>query len=96
MTVLDDRRIPGSKVSIKTIAISPAGSSSSIPRHYKGLVHTRRHGPISNLGPGRAPRRPSRTAPPSVEELGRQVEAVREALSSTGGGPRYRSRHCSA
>jgi hypothetical protein len=80
--VLNDRRIPGSKSSIKLIAVSPAGVFVIDTNDYRGLVHTRRQGPIQNLGPvelhvGR------RNCTPSVDNLAQQVEVVREAISST-------------
>lgn len=82
VTYLDDRRVPGSKVGIDSIAISPAGVFVIGTKAYKGLVHTRRHGPVGDLGPvelhiGR------RNCTSTVEQLGHQVEAVREVLGST-------------
>jgi Nuclease-related domain len=79
--VLNDRRIPGEKASIKLIAVSPAGVFVIDARSYKGLVHTKRLGPMSDLGPdelhvGR------KNCTSSVEEVARQVEAVRSALST--------------
>jgi hypothetical protein len=80
--VLNDRRIPGSRSSIKLIAISSAGVFIIDTKNYKGLVHTKRQGPIQNLGPlelhvGR------RNCTSSVEQLVQQAEIVRAALSST-------------
>lgn len=80
VTYLNDRRIPGSRVSIESIAISPAGVFVVGTKPYKGLVHTRRHGPVGDLGPvelhiGR------RNCTSTVEHLVHQVEAVREALA---------------
>jgi hypothetical protein len=51
-------------------------------KHYKGLVHVRRSGPISDLGPdelhiGR------RNCTPFVEEVARHVDQVRSSLGST-------------
>ncbi len=81
LIVLNDRRIPGSKSSIKLIAISPAGVFVIDAKGYKGLVHTKRPGPIQSLGPvelhvGR------RNCTPAVEGLAGQVEIVRSAVSS--------------
>src|SRR5450631_4594773 len=50
IVVLDDRRVPGSRDSIKLIAVSCAGVFVSDTKHYKGLVHTMRPGSIGNLG----------------------------------------------
>ena len=79
--MLNDRRIPGSKSSIKLIAVAPAGVFVIDARSYKGLVHTKRLGPMSDLGPdelhvGR------KNCTSSVAEVARQVEAVRSALST--------------
>ena len=81
LIVLNDRRVPGSKASIKLIAISPAGVFVIDAKGYKGLVHTKRQGPIRNLGPtelhvGR------KNCTSSVEGLARHVEVVRGAMSS--------------
>ncbi|HEV3131943.1 MAG TPA: nuclease-related domain-containing protein, partial [Acidimicrobiales bacterium] len=51
IVVLDDRRVPGSRDSIKLIAVSCAGVFVIDTKHYKGLVHTMRPGSIGNLGP---------------------------------------------
>jgi hypothetical protein len=80
--VLNDRRIPGSRDSIKLIAVSCAGVFVIDTKHYKGLVHTMRPGSIGNLGPhelhvGR------RNCTSSVEQVARQMEAVRASLNST-------------
>jgi Nuclease-related domain len=80
--LLNDRRIPGSKSSIKSIAISTAGVFVIDTKAYKGLVHIRREGTIKDLGPaelhiGR------RNCTSSVEDLNRQAEIVRGALRST-------------
>ena len=79
--VLNDRRIPGSRSSIKYIAISSAGVFVIDTKGYKGLVHTTRQGPIRNLGPmelhvGR------RNSSSSLEDLAGQVRIVRTALDS--------------
>jgi hypothetical protein len=81
VVMLNDRRIPGSKASIKLIAVAPAGVFVIDTKHYKGLVHTKRPGPMSDLGPdelhvGR------RNCTPSVTKVARQVEAVRSALGT--------------
>jgi hypothetical protein len=78
---LNDRRIPGSRESIKLIAVAPAGVFVIDAKHYKGLVHTMRPGTIGNLGPhqlhvGR------RNCTPSVEAVQRQAAIVREALGA--------------
>jgi hypothetical protein len=80
--VLDDRRIPGLRHAIKLIAVSSAGVFVIDTKHFKGLVHTLRPGSIGNLGPhelhvGR------RNCTPSVEQVARQMEAVRGSLDST-------------
>lgn len=81
LIVLNDRRIPGSKSSINVIAISPAGVFVIDAKGYKGLVHTKRPGPIRSLGPvelhvGR------RNCTQAVEGLARQAEIVRSTVSS--------------
>ncbi len=83
--VLDDRRVPGLEANIKRIAVSSAGVFVIDAKHFKGRVHTKRSGPISNLGPdelhvGR------RDCTPYVKVLVRQVEAVRASLSDMVGG----------
>ena len=80
--VLNDRRIPGHKASIKQIAVSSAGVFVIEAKHYKGLVHTKRPGSIGNLGPnelhvGR------RNCTPSVELVAEQMRVVRAALDSS-------------
>jgi hypothetical protein len=82
IVVLDDRRVPGSRDSIKLIAVSCAGVFVIDTKHYKGLVHTMRPGSIGNLGPhelhvGR------RNCTSSVEQVARQMEVVRASLNST-------------
>jgi len=79
--VLNDRRVPGSKSSIKLIAISLAGVFVIDAKGYKGLVHTKREGPIRNLGPtelhvGR------KNCTASLYDLADQVEIVRGAMGS--------------
>jgi hypothetical protein len=80
--VLNDRRIPGSKHSIKLIAVSSAGVFVIDTKNYKGLVHTMRPGSIGNLGP-RELHVGRRNCMPSVEQVTRQMEIVRASLDST-------------
>jgi Nuclease-related domain len=82
VTYLKNRHIPGSKVGIDSVAISSAGIFVVGTKPFKGLVHTRRHGPVGDLGPvelhiGR------RNCTSSVEDLVHQAEAVRGALAGT-------------
>ncbi len=82
MTYLADRSLPGSKGRIESIAISPAGVFVVGTKAFKGLVHTRRHGPVGDLGPvelhiGR------RNCTSTIEDLVQQVDAVRDALVGT-------------
>jgi hypothetical protein len=82
VVVLNDRRVPGSKLSIDLIAVSPAGVFVIDAKNYKGLVHTKRLGPVWDLGPhqlhiGR------RNCTASVEKVAKKVEAVREVLRTT-------------
>lgn len=82
IVVLNDRRIPGSRESIKLIAVSPAGVFVIDTKSYKGLVHTMRSGTIGNLGPhelhvGR------RNCTQWVESLHRQTRIVRATLDGT-------------
>lgn len=77
--VLNDRRVPGSRAAIKHIAVAPAGVFVIDAEDLKGLVHTRRQGPISALGPdelhvGR------RDCTPLVGAVLHQAEAVRDTL----------------
>jgi hypothetical protein len=77
--VLNDRRIPGSPAAIKYLAVAPAGVFVIDAKDVKGLVHTKRPGPVSALGPdelhvGR------HNCTPMVGLVAQQVEAVREAL----------------
>ena len=51
VVVLNDRRVPGSGSNIKWIAVSAAGVFVIDAKNYKGLVHIKRRGPISDLGP---------------------------------------------
>jgi hypothetical protein len=82
VTYLADRSLPGSKTRIESIAISPAGVFVVGTKAFKGLVHTRRHGPVGDLGPvelhiGR------RNCTSTVEQLVQQVDAMRDALVGT-------------
>ncbi len=77
--VLNDRRVPGSRSSIKYLVVAPAGVFVVDAKDVKGLVHIKRPGPISALGPnelhvGR------RDCTPLVGAISQQVEAVRRAL----------------
>jgi hypothetical protein len=83
--VLDDRREPGSSLAIQRIAVSAGGVFVLDTRHFKGLVHTRRPGPMSDLGPdalfiGR------RDCSPFIDRMSRQAEVVRDALEDLSGG----------
>ena len=86
VVVLQHRRLPDWKARIRLIAVSPAGVSVVHTENYKGLAHTRRPGPISDLGPeelhvGR------RNCADTVANVCRQVDAVRAALRNTPWGP---------
>jgi Nuclease-related domain len=79
--ILNDRRIPELRTSIKYLAVAPAGVFVIDAKDLKGLVHTKRPGPVSALGPdelhiGR------RNCTAMVGAIEQQVEAVRKALSS--------------
>jgi hypothetical protein len=79
--LLNDRRIPGSRSPIKYIAVAPAGVFVIDARDVKGLVHSKRPGPMSALGPdelhiGR------RNCTPILDTIGQQVDAVRQALGT--------------
>lgn len=79
IVILNDRRVPGSRSQIKIIAVAPAGVFVIDAKDVKGLVHTKRPGPLSALGPnelhvGR------RNCTEMVGAVVQQVEAVREAL----------------
>lgn len=85
VVVLNDRREPGSKSSIKLIAVSSSGVFVIDTKNYKGLVHTKRLGNLGNLG------RPElhvgrRNCTASVEQVARQMQVVRDALQSTSWG----------
>jgi Nuclease-related domain len=80
--VLSDRRVPGSKLSIDVIAVSPAGVFVIDAKHYKGLVYTKRLGPVWDLGPHQLHiGRRNRTS--SIEDVTKKGEAVRDVLQST-------------
>jgi hypothetical protein len=79
--LLNDRRIPGSRSSIKYIVVAPAGVFVIDAKDIKGLVHTKRSGPLSDLGPdelhiGR------RNCTPMLDTIAQQVDAVRQALGT--------------
>ena len=81
IVILNDRRVPGSRSQIKLIAVAPAGVFVIDAKDVKGLVHTKRPGPLSALGPnelhvGR------RNCTEMVGAVTQQVEAVRDALST--------------
>jgi hypothetical protein len=85
VVVLNDRRVPGSRSNIKWIAVSAAGVFVIDIKNYKGLVHIKRRGPISDLGPyelhvGR------KNCTSSVESVNEQSSAVRAALDTTAWG----------
>ena len=85
VVVLNDRRVPGSKLAIELIAISPAGVFVIDSKNYKGLVHTKRLGPVWDLGPhqlhiGR------RNCSTSIDDVTKKVDAVRSVLSATAWG----------
>jgi Nuclease-related domain len=85
VVVLNDRRVPGSKLSIDVIAVSPAGVFVIDAKNHKGLVHTKRLGPFWNLGPdqlhiGR------RNCTPSIVDVTKKGDAVRGVLSATSWG----------
>ncbi|MBV8462463.1 MAG: NERD domain-containing protein [Acidimicrobiales bacterium] len=82
IVVLNDRRIPGSRSSIKYLVVAPAGVFVVDAKSVKGLVHTKRPGPISALGPdelhvGR------HDCTPLVGAICYQVDVVRKALRGT-------------
>jgi hypothetical protein len=82
VVVLNDRRVPGSRLSIDLIAVSPAGVFVIESKNYKGLVHTKRLGPVWNLGPhqlliGR------RNCTASIEDVTLKGDVVRGVLKTT-------------
>jgi hypothetical protein len=79
--VLNERRIPGSREHISMIAVSSAGVFVVDAKHCKGLVHTRRSGPVTSLGPeelhvGR------RDCTPYIQQVAQHMHAVRAILST--------------
>ncbi len=81
IVILNDRRVPGTRSQIKLIAVAPAGVFVIDAKDVKGLVHTKRPGPISALGPdelhvGR------RNCTQMLGAVAQQVEAVRQALNT--------------
>ncbi len=79
--VLNDRRVPGSRETIKVIAVSSAGVFVIDVKTYKGLVHTMAPGTIGNLGP-RELHVGRRNCTGSVEAVRRQTEVVRAAVEA--------------
>jgi hypothetical protein len=82
VVVLNDRRVPGTHSSIKRIAVSSGGVFVIDAKHYRGLVHVKRTGPVWDLGPqelhvGR------RNCTPLVENMCDQMNVVRAALDTT-------------
>jgi len=80
--VLNDRRHPGSNTSIKLIAVSSSGVFVIDAKSFRGLVHTRRPGPMESLGPeelhvGR------KNCTALVAEVSRQREIVKETLATS-------------
>ncbi len=85
VVLLDDRRIPGTRDTIACIAVSPGGVFIIDTGRYKGLVHTKRPGPMSDLGPyelyvGR------RNCTRSLERVIAGRTVVGEALATTAWG----------
>lgn len=85
MIVLNDRRGPGSRLGIKNIAVSPGGVFVVEAKRFKGLVHTRRSGPMSNLGPGEL-HVGRRDCTACLDRVTSQVDVVRGALERMSGG----------
>jgi hypothetical protein len=83
--VLNDRREPRSGVTITNIAVSPGGVFVVDAKHSKGLVHTRRSGPMTNLGPGEL-HVGRKNCTPWLERVQSQVEVVRGTLEEMTGG----------
>ncbi len=82
VVVLNDRRIPGSRASLKHVVVAPAGVFVLEAKDVKGLVHTKRPGPFSAHAPdelhvGR------HDFTPLVGNMTRQIEEVRTALRGT-------------
>jgi hypothetical protein len=81
VVVIDDRRLPGGRATIDMIAVGPAGVFVIETRKSKGLVHTKRRGPVSALGPdelhvGR------RNCMDWVAEVAERTDVVRSALAT--------------
>jgi hypothetical protein len=81
VVVLNDRRIPGPHGTAAMVAVSSAGVFVVDAKHYKGLVHTRRSGPVAALGPeelhvGR------RDCTPHVHEVAHKMGAVQALLGA--------------
>jgi hypothetical protein len=82
---LNDRRDPGSDTNIKLIAVSSSGVFVIDSKNFRGLVHTKRPGPMVNLGPhelhvGR------KNCTSLVAEVARQKEIVKDALATSAWG----------
>jgi hypothetical protein len=80
--VLNDRRDPGSDTNIKLIAVSSSGVFVIDSKNFRGLVHTKRPGPMVNLGPhelhvGR------KNCTSLVTEVARQKDIVKDALAQS-------------
>jgi hypothetical protein len=85
VVVLSDRRVPGTRASIKRIAVSSGGVFVIDAKRYRGLVHIKRTGPVWDLGPqelhvGR------RNCTPAVENMCDLANVVRAALDTTNWG----------
>lgn len=83
--MLNDRRHPGSNTNISLIAVSPSGVFVIDSKNFRGLVHTKRPGPMVNLGPhelhvGR------RNCTSSVTQVARQKDIVKNALATAAWG----------
>jgi hypothetical protein len=83
--VLNDRRHPGTRTNIKLIAVSSSGVFVIDAKSFRGLVHTKRPGPMESLGPeelhvGR------KNCSSAVVQVARQKEIVQEALATSAWG----------
>jgi hypothetical protein len=85
VVVLNDRRIPGSRLHIELVAVSPAGVFVIDSKNYKGLVHTKRLGPMWDLGPHQL-HIGKRNCTGSLDSVTKKVDAVRTVLESTAWG----------
>jgi Nuclease-related domain len=83
VTVVHDRRIPGSRANIDHIAVGPGGVFVIDAKVCKGRATSRTTGPIWNRGPVKL-FVGGRDRSSDVEGMGRQEEAVRIALRSAG------------